>query len=156
MDNAISPAVEEATKKYLETDETAKKIADLSDAIKEKELAIYELENKLSLAKKTRPDVTIKWRDSVKWCLEIDSKNFRYFLKSAAGVYKCIAFKHKVDITPDIRNKIATTLSLMFKEGTIGRILHNNTHYYGLKEFFNDDLTDLKDEFKKDIERLIS
>ena len=168
-DISISPAIKEATEKGFQSDPIAKKIDEIERAISDKRtelnLVITEKESELNVLKskldfviRERPPVKIPWRFSVEWCLHIDAHNARYFLKTTAGVYKCVAFKNKVIVTPDIKNKVAVTLASMFKEKKIGRIFHNGTYCYGEKDFFKDsltELTELKDEHKNKLERLI-
>jgi len=152
-EESISPAIQKAAEDIMLNDAGARQIDELS---KQKEIKISELEeidyqlNKI----KSKRKVDIRWRDSVKWCLEVDSRNPSYFLKNAAGVYNCIAFKHKIDITPDMKNKIATTLSSLFKEKTIGRIMHDGSFHYGISQFFNDELNEIKEEYKINLSNL--
>ena len=155
-DKAISPDIIAATEKEIENDPIALQIDQISKEISEKESRIIDLQAQLFVIKSKRPVVKIKWRDSIKWCLEIDAANKIYFLKSGAGVYKCIAFKHKVDITSEIKNKINISLSSLFKEGTIGRIQYNGVFYYGLTKFFNDDLITLKQQYVSDLHNVCS
>lgn len=151
----ISPQLIEATKKILLADPFAKKIDDINEQINDSQLSISKLETELAIVKSKRPPIVIKWRRSIEWCLEVDSQNKKYFLKNSPGVCNCIAFKHKVDLTPDIKNKIATTLSMMFRDQLIGRLLIDGTYYYGLPTFFEKDLKTLKKEYLKDVKQLI-
>lgn len=98
--------------------------------------------------------VSIQWKGSSQWCLEVDAHNPSYFLKTPAFVAKCIAWKHAVEVTRDIKNKIATTLSTMFNQGLIGRIQHNGKTYYGIPKFFKGDMTTLKREYQNWLEDL--
>lgn len=150
----ISEEIRQATNREIAYDENALEINDLELKVSKLETDLRVYEHLLDLARKKRPKISIKWRDSIKWCLTVDSRNPRFFLKSTPGVYKCIAFKHKVEITSDIKNKIAVTLSALYKEKIIGRYEYHETYIYGLKEFFNDDLTDLKEEYKIGLDRL--
>ena|ERR1700761_2070261 len=136
-------------------DKFAEHIDMLKRRIREHEVSLRELNYELQAVIKARPAVIIKWRESVKWCLDIDSENHRYFLKSTPGVYTCIAYKYKVDPDRNIKNKIAITLASLYKEGIIGRIEYNGVYLYGLTKFFNDDLTDLKEEYKDRLETLV-
>jgi hypothetical protein len=155
--NLISEAVIEATKAELSKYPGGQKFFDIKEGISTKETELAKLKAELLIAKVSLPVIPIKWRESVRWCIEIDSKNPSYFLKSSQSVYNCVAFKHNIEaITPDIKNKIATTLSMLFNEGKeIGRLTLNGIHYYGMKEFFKDNLIELKDEYKKNLDRLI-
>jgi hypothetical protein len=151
----VSDEVRIETKAELLKDDYASRIDSFDTKIATLEAEIDNLKYERDRVKKQRPLVVIKWRDSVKWCLEVDAENFRYFLKSTPGVYLCIGFKHKVEITSDIKNKIAVTLASLFKEKVIGRYDYKGTYLYGLTKFFNDDLTDLKEEYKSRLDRLI-
>jgi hypothetical protein len=154
--NYISPAVVHAAKKEIEKDPAAQTIDKMQKDLVSKEYDVLKLKHDLNFAKAQRGDVKIKWRESIDWCLTIDSNNPKYFLKNSAGVSLCIGFKHTIDIDTNIKNKIATTLSGLFKEGTIGRITIGSTHYYGLLKFFKkNDLTELKDEYKADLVKLL-
>lgn len=120
--------------------------------IKEKEELIAKSESELAkqkfelqeLKRLNASTITIQWKESVKWCLSVDQGNLKYFIKTPAFVAKCIAQKHGVDVTRDIKNKIATTLSAMFNAKLIGRISYEGKTYYGLPEIFEKDLTTLK------------
>lgn len=108
----------------------------------------------LLLKKKNAETIVIRWKESVKWCLETDATNPYYFIKTPLFVAMCIAKKHGVEITRDIKNKISTTLSIMFNQKEIGRTQHNGASYYGLPEFFKKDLMELKDEYQDKIDLL--
>jgi len=151
----ISPEIEAATKKAWEGDPLAKEIEEINRTIETKASEIAELEGKLNRFKTERAALPIKWRHSTLWCLAVDEKNRRYFLKTTPGVYKCVAFKNQIDVTPDMKNKVAVTLANLFKDGKIGRIYHNGTYYYGLRKFFTEDLTQLKDEYLSDLDKLV-
>jgi hypothetical protein len=151
----ISDAIRSASQAELSKDKYANRISSLDFQINALEGQLQFLKIERDQLIKERPPVIIKWRESIRWCLEIDSENYRYFLKSTSGVYQCIAFKHKVDITGDIKNKISVTLAALFKEKTIGRISYEGIYLYGLTKFFTDDLSDLKDEYKAGLNRLI-
>ncbi len=150
----ISPEMASATNESLASDPTGARISSIEHEVFNLQLSLGLLESEREELVKQRGKIQIKWRDSIKWCLEIDSRNPRFFLKTAAGVYKCIAFKNKVELTPDIKNKISITLSALYKEKVIGRYLYNGMHIYGLKDFFNDTLTDLKEEYKSNLDGL--
>jgi hypothetical protein len=119
----------------------------------EKELSQHESELNY-LKKKNAETIVIRWKESIKWCLEVDADNPYYFIKKPLFVSKCIAKKHGVEITTDIKNKISTTLSIMFNQGLIGRIQYNGASYYGLPKFFKKNLTELKEEYKDKLEML--
>lgn len=155
--NIISPAVIRSLDDDLAKNPRAKLLYDINLEISQKEQEIAELKYKLDFNKSFIPVGDIKWRDSIRWCLEIDADNSSYFLKNSVAVYKCIAFKHGIDISSDIKNKIATTLSMLFKErDEVGRISYNNTFYYGVSKFFKEGLTELKNEYINDLKKLKS
>lgn len=151
----ISPEMEKATSAEMSFDPFVSRIMRIERDVEEYQHKIDFLNLELEDIQEKRPVVSIKWRDSIKWCLEIDSGNWRYFLKTTAGVYKCIAYKNRIELTPDIKNKIAITLSLLYKDKVIGRIMYNGSYLYGLPKFFNDDLTELKEEYKSGLDKLI-
>lgn len=155
----LSNEIVAAGKEAAATDQYIKRIDEITNQINEKKVQQVELENELKLLQVTRPEILIKWRDSILWCLEVDSKNDGYFIKNADSVCKCIAYKHRIEITPGIRNKIASTLSTMFTQKIIGRyfIDSKNANYYGLKEFFKGrELNLLKDEYMGKIKKLVA
>lgn len=127
-----------------------------------KEQEIIELTNKLADAKyelvkmkqENAENIVIRWKESINWCITVDSDNPYYFIKTPAFISKCIAAKHGVEITRDIKNKIATNLSQMFNQGLIGRIQHGGASYYGLTKFFKNDLVTLKKEYETFLDRL--
>ena len=154
-DPLISSDIVQATEISLQRDPDAKEINDISIEIDAIESELDSLKAKLYVKQKRRQDIAVKWRNDAIWCLEVDSNNPRYFLKSAAGVYKCIAFKHKIEINPDMKNKVTITLASLFKEKKIGRIKIGSSSYYGLTKFFKDDLGELTNEARINIDKLI-
>jgi hypothetical protein len=154
-DLEISPEIKEATKIGFEADPVAKEIDAINNEISEKQRELYNLQDKLNRFKTERGDIKIPWRQSALWCLDVDKNNPHYFLKSASGVYKCVAYKNKVDITPDMKNKVAVTLAALYNADKIGRIYHCGNHYYGLLEFFKDGKDELKEEYKQQLVKLI-
>lgn len=97
--------------------------------------------------------LNIQWQDSVKWCMELNTDVPAYFIKTPAFFSECIAIKHGVEITRDMKNKISTTLSVMFNKGLAGRIEKGTQTYYGSPTFFKKDkegrLTELKSMYKE-------
>lgn len=114
--STISPEIKVATIEAASQDPFLSRITNIERKISDHKLEIVFLEDELRQVKEERPNVSIKWRESIRWCLEVDSENWRYFLKNTSAVYKCIVYKHKVDLTADIKNKIAVTLSALYKE----------------------------------------
>jgi hypothetical protein len=107
------------------------------------------------LQKQVAQNTTFQWKHSITWCLDVDSKNPSYFLKTPAFVSKCVTYKYGVQNTRDIKNKIATTLSLMFNQKQLGRIQHKGKTYYGKPHFFKNDMVTLKPEYRNWIEDLL-
>jgi hypothetical protein len=157
MTEQFSPEVKKAADQALQNDPNALRIAELTQEIEITENKVIDLKGELYKLKEKRPEVIIKYRESIRWCLDVDARNSKFFLKTAQGVYNCIAFKHKIDIDSKTKSKISTTLSMMHKEGLIGRLYHEgkNAHYYGLASFFEKDLVTLKKKYEKDFEELI-
>lgn len=133
--------------------------------VHEKEKEINDLEKRLSaliydvqeMRKNNAANISIPWKDSIKDCLytEKGAPDYpNYFLKTPAFISNCVAWTYGVELTRDIKNKIASTLSFMFKEGAVGRIQHNGKTYYGLPQFFKDDLVTIKKEFQNKIAEL--
>ncbi len=135
---------------------------DILSEINAKEQEVKELEANLAktkfelqeLKRINAANVTIGWKESIKWCLNVDAENPFYFVKTPAFVAKCIASKHGVEITRDIKNKISTTLSIMFNQGLIGKINHNGKSFYGIAELFKKDLITLKPDYAKVVDEL--
>lgn len=134
--------------------------------IREKEALAKELTEKLSsvnfdlqeLRKLNAANITIQWKESINVCVELDADNPGYFLKTPAFISNCVAWNHGVEVTRDIKNKVATNLSQMFNQKLIGRIDHNGKTYYGDKKFFKpnkEKLTVLNKEYVSWIEDLI-
>lgn len=125
------------------------------EEIRAKEVEIQILEDKLQstlfklqeLKRINAANITIQWKESIKKCLEIESTETGYFLKTPSFISNCVAWTHGVELTRDIKNKIATTLSIMFNQGFIGRIQHNGKTYYGISKYFKSDLTTLKRDY---------
>lgn len=93
----VSDEVKSEADAELLKDEFASRIDSIDKQIAGLEVELDTLKFERDMVVKQRPPVVIKWRDSIKWCLQVDSQNPRYFLKSTPGVYKCIAYKHKVE-----------------------------------------------------------
>lgn len=130
--------------------------------IRDKEMLLQELDEKYraaqfelqELKRINAANITIQWKESIKNCLESEPEEPGYFLRTPAFISNCVAWTYGVEITRDIKNKIATTLSLMFNQGLIGRVNHNGKTYYGLSKYFKNDLTTLKKEYSTWVESL--
>lgn len=135
--------------------------------IREKEALVKELTEKLSsanfdlqeLRKLNAANITIQWKESINICVELDADSPGYFLKTPAFISNCVAWNYGVEVTRDIKNKVATNLSQMYNQKLIGRIDHNGKTYYGDKKFFEPDkkgaLIILKDKYKGWVKDLI-
>jgi hypothetical protein len=131
--------------------------------IREKETLLKELGEKYrstefeiqELKRLNAANITIQWKESIKNCLEQEASQSSYFLKTPAFISNCVAWTYGVELTRDIKNKIATTLSFMFNQGAIGRIQHNGKTFYGMPKFFKTDLVTLKRDYADWIEDLI-
>lgn len=131
--------------------------------IREKESLINELTEKFhatkfelgELKRINAANTTIQWKESIKNCLTDESIQSSYFLKTPAFISNCVSWTYGVELTRDIKNKIATTLSVMFNQGLIGRVSHNGKTYYGLDKFFEKDMTTLKKKYAEWVEDLI-
>jgi hypothetical protein len=161
--NTLSPSVELKELKiyvdeYLQSDPEAKLIADISEEVKAKSDELIELKAKLQVLEQKRPEISIPYRESIMWCLNVDSTNPYYFLKSKEGLVKCVQYKHKAKLTHKQNNAFGSVLSMLFKEGKIGRITHFDMFFYGLPNMFEKDefglLTILKEEYKIHVHQL--
>lgn len=144
--------------RYLNDDPQAKEIATLQTSIKQKRREVIEMESTLTVLEKTRPKISIPYRDSIMWCLQVDSTNPYYFLKSKQGLVKCVEYKHKAKLTTGQKNALGSVLSMMYNERKIGRISHFDMYFYGLPEMFEKDgenpLTELKEDYKQYVNQL--
>ncbi len=143
---------------------TSVNTAKILEDIRAKESLIERLDEELrtaqydlqELKRINAANTTIQWKESIKNCLEIEAEQTSYFLKTPAFISECVAWTHGVELTRDIKNKIATTLSVMFNQKLIGRIQHNSKTYYGLSKYFKTDLITLKREYTDWVEDLIN
>ena len=99
-------------------------------------------------------NITIQWKESIKNCLDYSLDNPNYFLRTPAFISDCVAWTYGVELTRDIKNKIATTLSIMFNQGLIGRIKHNGKTFYGNSKFFESDMETLKKKYIEWVDKL--
>ena len=138
MDNAITFNRSESLKKTFEKQLL---VEQLKEQLSQAEYDLQELK------KANAANISIQWKESIRWCLESSSNDSSYFIKTPSFISDCVVWKHGVEVTKDIKNKIATTLSLMFNQGEIGRIQKNGKTYYGLAKFFKKDMISLKAEY---------
>lgn len=140
-------------KRVLEDDQEAREIDSVENKLKALKLETARLEATSHHLKTERTNLYKKFRMPVINCVKIDANNNHYFLKNAVGVYNCVAFIAKIELTTEIRQKITITLSSLFKEKKIGRTLYKEVFYYGVTDFFEQDekglYTILKQERKK-------
>jgi hypothetical protein len=132
------------------------------EEIRTKEDLIYDLNEKLSAAKYeleelqkiNAANITIQWKESIKKCLLSDNDEKYCFLQTPAYVSNCVAWTHGVNLTRDIKNKVSTTLSIMFNQSLLGKIQHNGKTYYGNPKYFKSDLITLKEKYVEWIREL--
>lgn len=135
----VTPQLKESVNEYLQHDTAAKEIAEIEETISLKKDEIIDLESQLLALQKRRPEISIEYRKSIMWCLEVDAGSRHYFLKSKEGLVKCVQFKHKAKLTAKQNNAFGSVLSILFKDGKIGRIEHFGMYFYGLPEMFEKD-----------------
>ena len=117
----IPPSILNAQDEHPD-DEQLLTIRDIEGKLEEAERETRYLKADLdSLKEKRRKEIKIPWKDSAEWCLAVDANNFSYFLKSSMGVANCVAYKYKVEVDAEIKNKIASALSFLYLKKTIGR-----------------------------------
>jgi hypothetical protein len=125
-----------------------------------------ELKSKISfLKKKMRNNNTveisdfnmklanIKWRSEIRKCITPSDPN-QFYIATSTQIAQCISYNNELEIiNRDIKGKISSTLSLMWKEGEIGRCGSENgkDYYYGIAKFFepNKSMTNLKKEYEE-------
>jgi len=102
-------------------------------------LALFEAENcerAIDYLKQyqAKENTVIKWRKEIRDCLE----NRSSILSTSAEIADCVAERNGLVADRNIKVKISTTLSLMFKEGEIGRLpFDGETDFkYGDKKYF--------------------
>jgi Rps23 Pro-64 3,4-dihydroxylase Tpa1-like proline 4-hydroxylase len=98
----------------------------------------------------------IRWRTAIRECLAV-KESHQFYLTNSNYIARCIAWHHSLEIiNREIKSKISSTLSLMFREGEIGRFGGENgkNYLYGLKKFFESDMTTLKKMYKSRISEL--
>lgn len=117
------------------------------------ELDLARLKGELDFLRQKHADsVVIKWRDEIRKCLR--GADEKPFFTSYEVIVNSIETKYHLVASRKIKNSIITTLSLMFKEGAIGRTEINDIYYYGFKELFTTkDLTVIKGEYQSFFDR---
>lgn len=132
--------------------------------IEETESVLSELKSKYSFLKKKLKNnspfeitelnmklANIKWRDEIRTCITPHNPEI-FYLATSSQIASCIAYKFDIKaITRDIKSKISSTLSLMFREGRIGRMgdVNGKDFMYGVIDFFENNKTTLKNEYIK-------
>jgi hypothetical protein len=90
-------------------------------------------------------NLIIRWREEVRKCLGILSGEYR--IATFSDVLGCIEWNNGIQADKVMKNKVITTLSMMHKEGEIGKAPIQGHYYYGYKELFDDTLMRLKKEY---------
>jgi hypothetical protein len=154
----VSDEIKKSVQKFLQSDPNAKRIAEIEEQIGNKRSEMVKLQADLFILQNNRLDINLEYRKSIMWCLEIDAHNKLYFLKNKESLVKCSEYKHKIKLTPKQNSSYGATLSIMFKEKLVGRVIHSGVYYYGLPKFFdkNEDglFTELKDDYVKRLPHL--
>lgn len=81
-----------------------------------------------------------------------------FYIATATQIASRIAHRNDLElINRDIKAKVSCALSLMFREGEIGRYAgeFGRNHLYGIKEFFEKDLVTIKSKYHKQFENFI-
>lgn len=129
------------------------KIKALETQAAEMELAASRLRSDAQYLKEVQTkNAVIKIREEVRRCLSFENENI--YLKSSTAVSDCIAATNGIIVTRELRSKITSTLSLMYREGEIDKLDNGGVQaYYGLKKYFNKGK--IKKEFEKKIKLVI-
>lgn len=128
-------------------------IKEKEDTIQTIELDLARLKEELDFLRQTHADsVNIKWRDEIRSSLKGPEE--QAIFTSYDVIVNSIETKYHLKASRKIKNSIITTLSLMFKERSIGRVEVNSIYYYGFNELFTDnDLTVVKEEYSQLFEK---
>jgi hypothetical protein len=148
------PAPEKSLEEILNIPDPVDQINELIVFISaNKEVTSYA-EFKLKYIKEVQVKNTIiKWRDEIRACLGIDDDT-EDELYTATDIARCVAIRHGLDVTSDMKNKISTTLSIMHRSGDIGRIQQESgKSYYGVVRLFDETLKNLKPEYQELVPR---
>lgn len=110
----------------------SKEIQELKKEITKTTILLRELKTKLKLLQHTQSsDIGIKWVVEIKECLNLLQP------LTISDIIKNITKKYKTTEDRNIRNKVATTLSRLHKDGTINKIEERGTPLYGYPEAFS-------------------
>ena len=124
------------------------------EEIKGLEVKYGEDERKLNLLKADidykKSKLNISYQPLILKCLEI-GKDF-YSLKTPIQVADCVTINFGIEASREMKNNIATNLSMLFRDSKVGRIEINGKNYYGLPMYFNNDLETLKSKYASYIE----
>lgn len=96
----------------------------------------------------------LKWRKEVRDCLNLPHK----FLLTSNEIASCVAVRNKLDaVDRNIKTKISATLSLLYSEKEIGRILEPNGRefLYGRSDYFEPDMVTIKREYENKLMNLV-
>lgn len=99
---------------------------------------------------------SIKWREEIRNCITT-TQPLQFYLANSNQIARCIAYNQGLEIiNRDVRSKISSTLSLMFREGEIGRTGGENgkDFLYGIEKFFEQDMITLKKEYRNRLSEL--
>ena len=142
--------MQEEILEYKLTDSDKKSV----ENIKALELQYEETEKKQRALKteidyqKTR--LNIQYYPLVLDCLNVGKD--LYSLKTPIQVANCVALNFGIEASREMKNNIATTLSMLFRDSKIGRIDINGKNYYGLAQYFNADLETVKSKYQSYVE----
>lgn len=134
-----SPILEEIESKEKEIESKEKELGALRGVLE-------------MLREKHANSIEIKWREEVRQCLYNKAEN-RYFLSKHHEIIGCIEYKKGITANRKIKNALISTLSIMYKEGELGRAKVGNDWVYGYAELFKSDLNTVKNEYKHLLER---
>lgn len=144
-----NPTVFNATKILQEIREKEDKLTNLQDEMNKTSFELQELKRINS------SNINIRWKEAVKQCIHDEKVNSSYFIKTPTFISNCIAWTYGIEVTRTVKNNVASTLSLMFTNGEVGRIQQNGKTYYGETRFFKPDMVTLKKEYSDWVEDLV-
>jgi hypothetical protein len=123
-------------------------IKETESKVTEAELDLARLKGELEFLRQKHADsVVIKWRDEIRKCMRgVEDQSI---FTSYEVILDSIETRNHIVASRKVKNSIITTLSLMFRDGIIGRTEFDNIYYYGMKELFtDDDLTIVKEKYQ--------